>query len=73
MGRPCCWAAWIVFLADEEVMNTPTPLHIDPLLAEVFELLCRMELCQSREPFQWMARDAINKLRQYEMQQKATH
>ncbi|HKT87702.1 MAG TPA: hypothetical protein VJQ59_04665 [Candidatus Sulfotelmatobacter sp.] len=41
------------------------PIHIDPLLAEVFELLHRMELCQS-EPFAWMARDAIKKLEQYE-------
>lgn len=43
------------------------PLHVDPLIAEVFELLHRMELCNS-EPFAWMARDAINKLRKYEEQ-----
>lgn len=43
------------------------PLHIHPLIGEVFELLHRMELCQS-EPFVWMARDAINKLRKYEEQ-----
>lgn len=51
-------------------MTLPQPLtpaeHSDPLLAEVFELLHRMELCQTKEPFQWMARDAIRKLREYE-------
>jgi len=41
------------------------PIHTHPLLGEVFELLHRMELCQS-EPFVWMARDAIKKLRKYE-------
>lgn len=46
-------------------MNANTPLHVHPLIGEVFELLHRMELCQS-EPFVWMARDAINKLRKYE-------
>lgn len=45
-------------------------VHSDPKLAEVFELLHRMELCQS-EPFVWMAREAINKLQQYEVQAKA--
>lgn len=45
------------------------PLHVHPLLGEVFELLHRMELCQS-EPFAWMARDAIRKLQQYEAQQR---
>lgn len=49
-------------------MNTP---HENPMLAEVFELLHRMELCQTREPFQWMARDAIRKLEQYEQSTKA--
>jgi len=43
------------------------PIHIDPLLSEVFELLHRMELCQN-EPFVWMARDAIRKLQKYEEQ-----
>ena len=41
-------------------------MHENPQLAEVFELLHRMELCQTREPFQWMARDAIRKYEQYE-------
>lgn len=41
-------------------------MHENPQLAEVFELLHRMELCQTREPFQWMARDAIRKLEKYE-------
>ncbi|MBB3004403.1 hypothetical protein FHX57_006785 [Paraburkholderia tropica] len=48
-------------------MNANAPLHVHPLIGEVFELLHRMELCQS-EPFVWMARDAINKLRSYEEQ-----
>lgn len=41
-------------------------VHPDPLLAEVFELLHRMESCTTRDPFVWMARDAIRKLREYE-------
>lgn len=57
--------------AVEVDVNAPESVHIDPLLAEVFELLHRMELCQTREPFQWMARDAIRKLERYEGQQKA--
>ncbi|SDR37344.1 hypothetical protein SAMN05443245_5213 [Paraburkholderia fungorum] len=52
-------------------MNAPTPIHSDPLLAEVFELLHPMELCQSREPFQWMASDALRKLSAYEAQSRA--
>jgi hypothetical protein len=52
-------------------MNAPTPIHSDPLLAEVFELLHRMELCQSRAPFQWMASDALRKLASYEAQHNA--
>lgn len=51
-------------------MNVRTPIHEDPLLADVFELLHRMELCQTRAPFQWMASDAIRKLQKYEEQQK---
>ena len=47
-------------------MNADTSIHTHPLLGELFELLHRMELCQTREPFQWMARDAIRKLQQYE-------
>lgn len=41
-------------------------IHIDPLLGEISELLHRMELCRTREPFQWMASDALRKLQQYE-------
>lgn len=41
-------------------------IHIDPLLGEISELLHRMELCCTREPFQWMASDALRKLQQYE-------
>lgn len=49
-------------------MNVRTPIHIDPLLGEVFELLYRMQECQTRAPFTWMASDAIQKLRTYEEQ-----
>ena len=42
------------------------PIHIDPLLAEVFELLHRMAMCQTLAPFQWMAGNAIDKLQKYE-------
>jgi hypothetical protein len=51
-------------------VNVRTPIHIDPLLGEVFELLYRMQECQTRAPFTWMASDAIQKLRTYEEQQK---
>ena len=47
-------------------MNSPKPLHADPLLAEISELLHRMTMCQTLAPFQWMASDAIRKLDQYE-------
>jgi hypothetical protein len=45
------------------------PLHIDPLLAEVFELLHRMttSLDQSLSAHAW---SAIKKLQQYEAQQR---
>lgn len=46
------------------------PIHIDPLLADVFELLHRMSLCQTLAPFQWMAGDALRKLTKYEEQQR---
>jgi hypothetical protein len=51
-------------------VNVRTPIHIDPLIGEVFELLYRMQECKTREPFVWMASDAIRKLGQYEEQQK---
>jgi hypothetical protein len=51
-------------------VNVRTPIHIDPLLGEVFELLYRMQECRTREPFVWMASDAIRKLGKYEEQQK---
>jgi hypothetical protein len=40
------------------------PIH-DPDLAEVMELLHRMAACHSAVPVQWMAGDAIKKLRAY--------
>ncbi|UQN68288.1 hypothetical protein L0Z11_11385 [Burkholderia multivorans] len=45
---------------------TTSGIHIDPYISEVFELLHRMESCRTLDPFQWMAREAIEKLRQYE-------
>lgn len=53
--------------------NVNARTHIDPLLGEVSELLHRMESCRSLDPFQWMARDAIEKLRQYEMKASNAH
>jgi hypothetical protein len=47
-------------------MNVTPSLHSHPILDDVFELLHRMELCQTGAAFQWMARDALQKLRQYE-------
>lgn len=52
-------------------MNNRHPIHIDPLLGEVFELLHRMADCKTLAPFQWMAGNAIDKLRKYEEQQRA--
>ncbi|KWN80840.1 hypothetical protein WM24_23680 [Burkholderia ubonensis] len=51
-------------------MNAPEPVHSDPLLAEVFELLHRMTKSQD-QALGWYAWDAIRKLEQYEKQQKA--
>lgn len=50
-------------------VNTQEVVHSNPLLADVFELLHRMEVCKTLEPFQWMARDAIRRLEVYEKQQ----
>lgn len=47
-------------------MNSTQPLHADPLLADISELLHRMCMCQTLAPFQWMAGDAIRKLQAYE-------
>lgn len=41
------------------------PIHIDPLLGEVFELLHRMTTSKD-QALAWNARYAIEKLRQYE-------
>ena len=51
-------------------MNAPDPIHSDPLLAEVFELLHRMTKSQD-QALGWYAWDAIRKLEQYERRQKA--
>lgn len=59
----------MVFGAGGE-MNAPEPVHSDPLLAEVFELLHRMTKSQD-QALGWYAWDAIRKLEQYEKQQKA--
>ena len=53
-------------------MNAPEPVHIDPLLAEVFELLHRMTKSQD-QVLGFYAWDAIKKLERYERQQKAMH
>lgn len=42
------------------------PIHIDPLLAEVFELLHRMTVCQEDTPATRYAAEALRKLQQYE-------
>jgi len=47
-------------------MNARNPVHIDPLLADISELLHRMQLCKTLAPFQWMAGDALRKLQEYE-------
>lgn len=48
-----------------------SPIHADPLLADVSELLHRMSMCQTLAPFQWMAGDAIQKLQAYETKLKS--
>lgn len=51
-------------------MSAPTPLHIDPLLGEISELLHRMAESKTAEPQRWMAADALRKLQQYEDNQR---
>lgn len=48
-------------------MNAPHALHIDPLLADVYELLHRMTRSQD-QALGWYAWDAIRKLEKYEEQ-----
>jgi hypothetical protein len=43
----------------------PHPPIKDPQLAEVSELLHRMAACRARDPFTWMAREAIAVLRKF--------
>ncbi|ARL90988.1 hypothetical protein [Burkholderia pseudomallei] len=45
------------------------PIHIDPLLADVYELLHRMTRSQD-QALGWYAWDAIKKLQQYEEQHR---
>jgi hypothetical protein len=52
-------------------MNAREPIHIDPLLAEVFELLHRMTVCQEDTPATQYAGEALRKLQQYEERQRA--
>jgi hypothetical protein len=49
-------------------MNAPEPIHINPLLGEVFELLHRMSICREDTPATRMAGEALRKLRAYEEQ-----
>lgn len=53
-------------------MSAHDSLHTDPLLAEVSELLHRMQMCKTLAPFQWMASDAIRKLQAYEKKLETT-
>lgn len=46
------------------------PIHTDPLLAEVFELLHRMTASKD-DALSWHAWDAIKKLQKYEEKVKA--
>lgn len=48
-------------------MNAATPVHIHPLLGDVFELLHRMTKSQD-QVLGWYAWDAIHKLQKYEEQ-----
>jgi hypothetical protein len=56
--------------ADNDTSDTSDeagePIHSDPLLAEVFELLHRMAICREDTPATRMARTAIIKLTAYE-------
>jgi hypothetical protein len=52
-------------------MNAPMPIHSDPLLAEVFELLHRMAICREDTPATRMAGEALRKLSAYEAKQNA--
>ncbi len=52
-------------------MNNCQPIHIDPLLGVVSELLHRMVLCREDTPATRMAGEALRKLQQYEKEQRA--
>ncbi|MET3232241.1 UNVERIFIED_ORG: hypothetical protein ABIC54_004446 [Burkholderia sp. 1263] len=47
-------------------MGAQEPIHSDPLLADVFELLCRMVICREDTPATRMASEALRKLTKYE-------
>lgn len=47
-------------------------IHIDPLLAEVFELLHRMTVCNEDTPATRYAHQALRMLTQYEMNVRKT-
>lgn len=47
-------------------MNSRQSIHVDPLLAEVFELLHRMTVCREDTPATRMAGEALRKLAKYE-------
>jgi hypothetical protein len=49
-------------------MNANTPIHIHPLLGDVFELLHRMTVCREDTPATRYAGEALRKLTQYEEQ-----
>lgn len=49
-----------------ETSGISRPIHVDPLLAEVFELLCRMTICNEDTPATRYAGEALRKLRKYE-------
>lgn len=52
-------------------MNSRQPIHTDPLLAEVFELLHRMSVCREDTPATRMAGEALRKLTEYEKRYEA--
>jgi len=49
-------------------MTSRQPIHTDPLLDEVFELLHRMQMCKEDTPATRYAGEALRKLQRYEEQ-----
>ena len=51
---------------ESDALSAADPIHIHPLLGDVFELLRRMTVCREDTPATRYAGEALRKLTQYE-------